>query len=305
MNTLPIPLLAGFATVAVGGGALLLHRERVGRRRARQRLLDKLHGVAAGEEANRAGAEPLRGPLGRVGELVASKRGRRTLQEELARAGYHGDAAAAIYLGTKMSLLVLGLLGFGLLILSSGLSLGLGGFVTALAAACLFFAPNLWVAFRRERRRGEIVQHLPDSVDLLDICVSAGMGIDMAWTSVSDEIRRVSVTLADEMELTNLEINLGVPRALAMRHMAERTGVEDISSLVALLVQSERFGASIVEALRTFAKTMRESRSQRAEEAAEKMSVKLLFPMVVFIFPALLIVMVGPATIELFKAMGA
>jgi tight adherence protein C len=86
-----------------------------------------------------------------------------------------------------------------------------------------------------------------------------------------------------------------------MRHMAERTGAEDLSSLVALLVQSERFGAGIVEALTTFAKTMRETRSQRAEEAAEKMSVKLLFPMVMFIFPALLIVMIGPALIELLK----
>ncbi len=126
----------------------------------------------------------------------------------------------------------------------------------------------------------------------------------MAWNSVARQIRGVSGAFADEMELTNLEINLGVPRSTAMRHMAERTGAEDISSLVALLIQSDRFGASIVDALRTFAQSMRESRSQEASEAAEKMSVKLLFPMVLFIFPALLIVMVGPAILELVKTLG-
>jgi tight adherence protein C len=100
------------------------------------------------------------------------------------------------------------------------------------------------------------------------------------------------------MELTSLEIGLGAPRPVAMRHLAERTGAQDVSSLVALLVQSERFGASIVEALRTFAQTMRETWSQRAEETAEKMAVKMLFPMVLFIFPPLLIIMVGPALLS-------
>jgi tight adherence protein C len=140
---------------------------------------------------------------------------------------------------------------------------------------------------------------------MLEICVSAGMGLDAAWNSVSDEVRRVSDHMSDEMELTNLEINLGTPRAVAMRHMAERTGVEDISSLVTLLLQSERFGASIVDALRTFARSLREIRSQRAEENAEKMAVKLLFPMVFFIFPVLFVVMVGPAVIVMMQTLGS
>jgi tight adherence protein C len=166
-------------------------------------------------------------------------------------------------------------------------------------SAMLFFIPNLAVGIRRDKRRAEVKKVLPDAVDMLEICVSSGMGIDAAWTAVGDEIRRVSPTFADEMELTNLEVSLGVPRAVAMRHMADRTGAEDLSSLVALLVQSERFGAGIIEALTTFAKTMRETRGQRAEEAAEKMAVKLLFPMVMFIFPALILIMVGPALIQL------
>jgi tight adherence protein C len=176
--------------------------------------------------------------------------------------------------------------------------------VIALAGGVLFFVPDLAVGIARDRRRENIRRHLPDAVDLLEICVSAGLGLDQAWNSVAEEIRRVSPMLADEMELTNLEISLGASRAVAMRHMSERTGAADISSLVALLVQSERFGASIVDALRTFATTMRETWSQRAEEAAERMAVKMLFPMVLFIFPALLIVMVGPAALGFFQAMG-
>jgi tight adherence protein C len=156
---------------------------------------------------------------------------------------------------------------------------------------------------QRDRRKAEIERHLPDAIDLLEICVTAGMGLDTAWNSVAADIRRVSPTLADEMELANLEISLGATRAAAMRHMADRTGVEEISSLVALLVQSDRFGASIVDALRVFARSMREIRTQRAEESAEKMAVKLLFPMVLFIFPALLIVMVGPAAVDIYRVM--
>ena len=161
--------------------------------------------------------------------------------------------------------------------------------------AMLFLIPNLVVHHRRTKRRREVRAHLPDALDLLEICVSAGMGLDLAWNSVADEIRGVSPTLADEMALTNFEIHLNAPRAAAMRHMAERTRADELSSLVAVLVQSERFGTSIGEALRTFSESMRDSRSQQAEETAEKMVVKLLFPMILLIFPAIFIVICGPA----------
>ncbi|MCZ6652537.1 MAG: type II secretion system F family protein, partial [Planctomycetota bacterium] len=119
-----------------------------------------------------------------------------------------------------------------------------------------------------------------------------------AWNAVSDEIRAVCDILADEMALTNLEVHLGAPRAAAMRHMADRTGAEDLTALVSTIVQSERFGTSIGDALKAAATSMREVRSQRAEESAEKMPVKLLFPLVLFLFPAVLIVIAGPAAIE-------
>jgi tight adherence protein C len=173
-----------------------------------------------------------------------------------------------------------------------------------MVAALFFFLPNLYIARRLGQRRLEVKRHMPDAIDLLEICVSSGMGLDQAWNSVGDEIRIVSPVLADEMALANLELQLGATRAEALRHMADRTGAEEFSSLVAMLVQSERFGTSISEALSVFAKTMRETRSQRAEESAEKMAVKLLFPLVLCIFPVMLIVMAGPAVLTIMDIMG-
>jgi tight adherence protein C len=126
-----------------------------------------------------------------------------------------------------------------------------------------------------------------------------GRGADMAWNAVCDEFRGVSQVLADEMALSNLEMHLGAPRADAMRNMAKRTGVEDINSLVGTLVQSERFGTSVSQALRTYADAIRMERSMRAEEAAEKLAIWLLFPMVLFIFPCMFIVILGPAGIRI------
>jgi tight adherence protein C len=150
------------------------------------------------------------------------------------------------------------------------------------------------------RRREEIRRHLPQAVDLLEICVSSGLGLDMAWSVVSEEIRQVSPILANAMSLTNFEMNLGASRVDAMRHMAERTGATELSSLATILIQTERFGTSIAETLKIFANSMREARTYTAEESAEKMTVKLIFPMALFIFPAVLVIVAGPALITLF-----
>ena len=225
------------------------------------------------------------------------------LREELACAGYHSRNASLIYIGAKVTLFLIGL---GALVpLVMPLNMPLAGRLSLIAcgATALFFVPNMLVSARRRKRSLEVRHNLPDALDLLEICVSSGMGLDMAWNAVTDEIRRVSTILADEMSLANLQIHLGASRAVAMRQMASRTGADELSSLVAILVQSERFGTSVAEALKTFAKSMREQRSQRAEEAAEKMAVKLLFPMVLFIFPAVLIVAVGPSGIQLARVM--
>jgi len=293
-NLVVFSVLVGLAVVCCGGALLIWRSARRERDLMRRRALQD-YDVSSAPAARRG----LQRALHRLGGRVSAGRSSDAVRRELTAAGYHGATAGDVYVGTKVLLFALGLAGFGALLVPAGLGASLTLFAILLGSTALFFLPNLVVAVQRDRRRAEIRRHLPDSIDLLEICVSSGMGLDMAWNSVADEIRRVSPTFSDEMELTNLEMNLGVARHVAMRHMAERTGAEDISSLVALLIQSDRFGASIVDALRTFARTMRETRGQEAGEAAEKMSVKLLFPLVLFIFPALLIVMMGPALIEM------
>jgi tight adherence protein C len=237
----------------------------------------------------------------KIGQSVARGRTSLTLKEQLARAGYVHPSAAATYMGAK--LLLLGVVGMSALMTLFKWPLAIQIYLCALVAAILFFIPNMVVSARRNARRNEVRQFLPDAVDLLEICVSAGLGLDMAWNAVGDEMRSVSKVLGDEMALTVLELQLGAPRTVAMRNMAQRTGAQELASLVALLVQSERFGTSLAESLRTFAESMRDARSRRAEETAEKTAVKLLFPLVLFIFPVMLITTVGPAAIVLYRIM--
>jgi tight adherence protein C len=296
------PVLTGVSVMLIGAAILVRRREKDAVELARRRAMQDQ------DVANEDYGRPrLIGTVQRVGEMVGRGKASKGLRERLAAAGYHGASAASIFLGAKVMLFGGGVALLFYLLQSFQASLGMSSvlLLTAMGGFVFFFIPDLAVGIARDRRRQNIRRHLPDAVDLLEICVSAGLGLDQAWNSVAEEIRRVCPTLADEMELTNLEISLGASRAVAMRHMAERTGAEDISSLVALLVQSERFGASIVDALRTFATTMRETWSQRAEETAERMAVKMLFPMVLFIFPALLIITVGPAVLGFIQAMGS
>ena len=294
-----IGLLAGLFVIAIGAALGLLRQHGRQARQARERALSKEK-----QSDETFGKRRVSSTAERVGQAMSSGKTSRGLRQRLAMAGFHSESAASTFLGYKLFLLILGALAVGVLVLPLELTLPLKLATAAAAGGCLFMVPNLVVEWRRRKRREEVRRHLPDAIDLLDICVSSGMGLDTAWNAVADEMRRVNTTLADEMDLANLEMSLGAGRAIAMRHMAERTGAEEISSLVALLLQSERFGASVVDALRTFAENLRETRSARAEEAAEKMAVKMLFPMVMFVFPPLLIVLVGPAMVELIATIG-
>jgi tight adherence protein C len=301
-----IPILAGFSVILVGA-AILVARQL--RRAPLQERLRNLEGADAAGEITAAGAGSnnprLSDVVGSIGQIISSGSASLTLQQQLTQAGYHHARAAAIYFGAKLILLVTGGLGASALVVPTQLQPHTKLLLIAMCSIILFFIPNIVVSSRRSTRRSEVRRHLPDAVDLLEICASAGMGLDMAWNSVTDEVRPVSSILADEMALTNLEIHLGANRATAMRHMAQRTGAEELSSMVAVLVQSERFGTSIGDALRTYAGAMREARSQYAQESAEKMAVKLIFPMVMFIFPAVVMVMAGPGFMMLYKALRA
>lgn len=303
MITLVIATLAGVSAVALGGAVVVVSRGRRDARIARQRSLQQA--ATSGEASARpaSGDGLVASTVGRLGSKVSKGGGSRNLAAQLAAAGFHQPQAATIYLGSKSALFLFGLAGSALILVPTNLPLLPVAFGCFFTGAILSFVPNFVVSARRSKRRKNVDRHLPDAVDLLEICVASGMGLDAAWSAVTDEIRSVSELFADEMELTTLEISLGIPRAEAMRHMSARTGVDDLSSLVALLVQAEKLGASIADALTTFAHGLREARGQRAEEAAEKMSVKLMFPMVMFIFPALLLIMLGPAVMQIVHVM--
>jgi tight adherence protein C len=152
-------------------------------------------------------------------------------------------------------------------------------------------------------RQKEMQKALPDALDMLVVSVEAGLGLNQALVRVSEEIYRISPVLSEQLALVNLEIRAGTSREEALRNLAERTGLQDISSLVGMLIQTDRFGTSVAQALRVHSETMRTKRRQRAEEAAAKTTIKMVFPLVFCIFPALFVVILGPALIQIYKAL--
>jgi tight adherence protein C len=293
------------AVVAVGGGIVMLRNNKRGGVQARLEKTGANPTARSKQSQSAANAEKISGVMGKVGTAVSSGKASATLREQLIQAGYDGPNVPSIYMGTKLVLAVIGVIVAGAIILPSSLSTHARLMVGGGLVGGLFMLPNIIIGQKRSKRRNHFKMYLPHAIDLLEVCASSGMGMDMAWNSVGEEMRQVSPSLADEMVLANLEIRLGAARADAMRHMARRTGADELHSLAAVLVQSERFGTSMSEALTLFAQSMREARSHRAQEAAEKMSVKLMLPMLMFIFPALVLVTAGPAFILLYKALGS
>jgi tight adherence protein C len=167
--------------------------------------------------------------------------------------------------------------------------------VTGMLALLGWMAPFFYVDGRVKTRQTSISKALPDTLDLLVVCVEAGLGLNQALVRVSAEIDRISQEMSDELTVVNLEIRAGTPRDEALRHLGERTGVDDVRSLTSMLLQTDRFGTSIADALRVHAETLRSKRMQKAEEAAAKTTVKMLFPLIFFIFPSIFVVLVGPA----------
>jgi tight adherence protein C len=162
-----------------------------------------------------------------------------------------------------------------------------------------YFLPNVFLERRIAYRKREILDSFPDAMDLIIVCVESGLGLDAALARVSEEMHMISPILGEELHLINLELRAGSSRERALRNLALRTGVEDIDTLVAMLVQSDRFGTSVAQALRVHAENLRVKRRLRAEEAAAKIALKLLFPLIFFIFPSMLLVLLGPALISI------
>lgn len=176
-------------------------------------------------------------------------------------------------------------------------------FATILLAALGYYLPNLVLALKISARKLEIEEALPDAIDLMTVCVEAGLALDAAMRRSCEELNRRSPALADEFGLMLLELQVGSSRVNAMHNLIMRTGVADVTTFVTILLQSEHFGTDVATSLRTLSDMMRETRKQRAEEKAAKIPTKMLFPLIFFIFPAFYVVLLGPAVIGIFKVL--
>lgn len=213
----------------------------------------------------------------------------------LASAGYHGPWPATIFAAAQFGL-PLSLFGFVLWALGTPL------IIFALLAGMLgYYVPTLWLGRAIKRRRLEIQNGLPDAIDLMIVCIESGSGLDQALNRVAAELALPYPALARELEMISSETRAGKPRLEAFKNFAARTKVDDVRSLVAMLVQTDRFGTSIGMALRTHAETSRTKRRQRAEERAAKLAVKMLFPLVFCLFPAFYLVVLGPSMLKIFR----
>jgi tight adherence protein C len=161
--------------------------------------------------------------------------------------------------------------------------------------------PTFFVRSKLKARQKEVQRALPDMLDMLVVCVEAGLGLNQAIVRVADEIDHVSPVMSEQLAIVNLEMRAGTPREEALKNLAERTGLVDIRSLVSMLIQTDRFGTSVADALRVHSDTMRTKRRQRAEEAAAKTTIKLVFPLVLFVFPAMFVVVLGPSVIAIYR----
>lgn len=236
--------------------------------------------------------------LSDVGKLLPSSKDMSTTKLMLVRAGYRRPEAIMALRGAKVLLPVVFLVG----VYVSGLTQsGNAMLIYILALLGGFLLPDMWLSRRVRKRQTILRKALPDALDLLVVCIEAGLGLDQAFMRVSQELRITHPELCSELDLVNAQIRIGRTRIEAMRELASRTGVDDIKALVAMLIQTDRFGTSVSQSLRVHADDMRMKRRQRAEEAAAKTPVKMVPPLVFFIFPALFVVILGPAIITIFR----
>ncbi len=243
--------------------------------------------------------ERVRDSLAAVGGLVSSTPAPLGSKAQLpmVRAGYRSASAMMAMQGIKILMPV----AFVVLVFTTGMYRLNVVFVPLLAAVVGYLLPELWLMWRVQARQHRLRLGLPDALDMLVICVEAGLGLDQAIMRVAQELRITHPQLSEELQLVNMEMRVGKTRLEAMRELARRTGVEDIKALVAMLIQTERFGTSIAQSLRVHSDDLRMKRRQRAEEMSAKTTVKMVPPLVFFIFPALMVVILGPAVIMLMR----
>ena len=297
--TLLLPILAFlFASLLVAAAALYLTPNAAA---TIERRLGEVTGVAMGGPGESAyGQQAVVDTLKRLGHMApksAAEMGK--LQQRLVIAGFRTKEAIVVFFGIRVGV---ALSAFALLatptIVRPNLFLAM--------SVCLvgYVVPGMVLARLAKRRQHRVRLGLPDALDLLVVSVEAGLGLDQAIQRVGHELAFAHPDLCNELRLINLELRAGKGRAEALRNLAERTGVDDVQSLVAMLVQTDKFGTSVSQSLRVHSETVRTKRRQRAEEAAAKTGVKLVFPLVFCIFPAIWVVTIGPAAIKFIQVLG-
>ncbi len=225
------------------------------------------------------------------------------LKVTLANAGFRSDSAMAVYLGLRFAtLLLFFVVSAAIFVPKYGLTLAGLKWVIGLTGLG-FYLPQIILWWLKRKRQQAIFLSLPDALDLLVVCVESGLGLDAAMRKVCDEMKEHAKVISEELALCNLQMQVGRPRREVLHDLGVRTGVDDVRSLAAILIQADRFGSSIAQALRVQSDSMRTRRRQIAEEKAAKTAVQLIFPLVLFIFPGIFVVLVGPAAISIMQTM--
>jgi tight adherence protein C len=306
MTTIQIVFLT-LVFLAVFGAAMLVLRLF-----SANPVQDRLDAVV-GRSAPIAGSEPspwvaqvikLTGPLAKL-SLPEEGWEKSIIRTRFMNAGLRHPSAPALFFAAKTALAVgMPLVVFFVLSTSSA-RYGTNALLFWLlsAAAIGYYLPNILLKNMIVRRQREIFESFPDALDLMTVCVEAGLAMDAALARVAMEIGLKSAVLSDELHLVTLELRAGAAKEKALRNLSLRTGVDDIDALVAMLIQAERFGTSIADSLRVQSDQLRTKRRQRAEEQAAKIALKLLFPLIFFIFPSLLVVLMGPAFIQIYRVL--
>jgi tight adherence protein C len=241
------------------------------------------------------GSEQIFKPLGEIIPRSPEEMGRQ--ERRLVTAGFRRKDAPVLFYGVKLALAILLLIGFT----AGGYMASNPLLYVVLAVLLGAMVPDFWMSRRIKRRKENIQLAIPDALDLTVVCVEAGLALDQSLMRIGQEIRPIHRDLSDELRLLNLEVNAGKSRAQSLRNLANRTEVDDLKALVAVLIQTDKFGTSVAQSLRVFSDSLRVKRRQRAEERSAKTTIKMIPPLVFFIMPSIFVVVLGPAIVTIMQ----
>lgn len=304
-----VPLMVFAAIVAFIWAVLSMISNRNSKALDRLARLSRPQSLADIEDPSKAGkTERLAGILETAKALSAplmpqTELEQNALKTKLANAGFRSDTAVMVYSGLRLASLGFFFL-LALVVFVPGRPLNWKTLQWVISLTGIgFYLPSLVLWWLRRKRQEEIFLTLPDALDLLVVCVESGLGLDAAMRKVCDEMGSHAKVMCEELSLANFQLQMGRPRREVLHDLGVRTGVDDVRSLAAILIQADRFGSSIAQALRVQSDSMRTRRKQIAEEKAAKTAVQLLFPLILFIFPGIFVVLVGPAAINIMETL--